>query len=102
MASAAPESNGKSQHTEALYREHGAAVARFCRSLLRDQAEAEDATQQVFLSAHRALLNGSAPREPLAWLLAVARHECYARFRRRAVSPAAAGAVPDSTTPDAS
>src|SRR5262249_45220108 len=94
MASAAPESNGKSQHTEALYREHGAAVARFCRSLLRDHAEAEDATQQVFLSAHRALLGGAAPREPLAWLLAVARNECYARFRRRTSVPVPKGEVP--------
>src|SRR5262245_45927982 len=62
-------SNGGSQDTEVLYREHGPAVARLCRSLLRDNGEAEDAAQQVFLSAHRALLNGSAPRDPLAWLL---------------------------------
>ena len=102
MGLPAIESNGTSHDTETLYREHGAAVARFCRSLLRDQAEAEDATQQVFLSAHRALLNGSAPREPRAWLLAVARHECYARFRQRAAAPAPAGEAADGTTPDAS
>ena len=88
--------------TEALYREHGAAVARLCRSLLRDRAETEDATQQVFLSAHRALLNGAAPREPLAWLLAVARNECYARFRQRAVAPVPAGEAPERSTADAS
>jgi DNA-directed RNA polymerase specialized sigma24 family protein len=74
MGLPAVETNGRSHDTEALYREHEAAVAKLCRSLLRDRAEAEDATQQVFLAAHRALLNGSAPREPLAWLLAVARH----------------------------
>jgi RNA polymerase sigma-70 factor, ECF subfamily len=88
--------------TEALYREHGPAVAGLCRSLLRDRNEAEDAAQQVFLSAHRALLNGSAPREPLAWLLAVARHECYARFRQRSTSPVPTGDVPDGAAPDAS
>jgi RNA polymerase sigma-70 factor, ECF subfamily len=88
--------------TEALYREHGPAVAALCRSLLRDRTEAEDAAQQVFLSAHRALLNGSTPREPLAWLMAVARHECYARFRQRATSPVPAGDVPDGAGPDAS
>jgi RNA polymerase sigma factor (sigma-70 family) len=102
MGLPAIESNGTSRDTEALYLEHGAAVARFCRSRLRDQSEAEDATQQVFLSAHRALLNGSAPREPLAWLLGVARHECYARFRQRRASLVAAGDVPDGTAPDAS
>ena len=102
MGLPAMESNGTPHDTEALYLEHGAAVARFCRSLLRDQFEAEDATQQVFLSAHRALLNGSAPREPLAWLLAVARHECYARSRQRRASLVPAGDVRDGTTPDAS
>src|SRR5204862_72820 len=72
------------------------------RALLRDRAEAEDATQQVFLSAHRALLKGSAPREPLAWLLAVARHECYLRSRQRMATPVPTGDVPDGSTPDAS
>jgi len=102
MGLPAVETNGRSHDTEALYREHEAAVAKLCRSLLRDRAEAEDATQQVFLAAHRALLNGSAPREPLAWLLAVARHECYARFRQRAATPVTTGDVPDGSTPDAS
>jgi RNA polymerase sigma-70 factor, ECF subfamily len=91
-----------SAHTEALYREHKAAVAALCCSLLRDRGEAEDATQQVFLSAHRALLSGTVPREPRAWLLAVARNECYARFRRRAAAPVPAGEATDGTTEDAS
>jgi RNA polymerase sigma-70 factor, ECF subfamily len=102
MAMTGAGSNGSSEHTEALYREHGAAVAALCRSLLRDRGEAEDATQQVFLSAHRALLNGAVPREPLAWLLAVARNECYDRFRKRAATPVPASDAPDEATADAS
>src|SRR5215813_9885933 len=102
MGLPAIDNNGSSQDTEALYREHGAAVARLCRSLLRDHAEAEDATQQVFLSAHRALLNGTAPREPLAWLLAVARNECCARFHQHSALPVPAGEVLDGATADAS
>lgn len=102
MGLIAAETNGKSQDTEALYREHGAAVARFCHSLLRDRGEVEDATQQVFLSAHRALLNGTVPREPLPWLLTVARNECYARFRQRALAPMPAAETPDAATADAS
>jgi RNA polymerase sigma-70 factor, ECF subfamily len=102
IALTAAEANGRSRNTEALYRAHGAAVAGLCRSLLRDHGEAEDATQQVFLSAHRALLNGAVPREPLAWLLAVARNECYARFRERAVAPVPAADAPDAATTDAS
>lgn len=102
IAARPPERNGASEHTEALYRDHGAAVAALCRSLLRDRGEAEDATQQVFLSAHRALLKGTTPQEPLAWLLAVARNECYARFRRRAATPVPAGEAADGATVDAS
>lgn len=102
MGLTAAETNRRSHDTEALYREHGTAVARLCRSLLRDRAEAEDATQQVFLSAHRALLNGAAPREPLAWLLAVARNECYARFRQRASAPLPTAETPDGAAADAS
>jgi RNA polymerase sigma-70 factor (ECF subfamily) len=102
MAPSPADSNAGSEHTEALYREHGAAVAALCRSLLRDRGEAEDAAQQVFLSAHRALLTGTVPREPLAWLLAVARNECYARFRQRAATPVPTGDAPDGATEDAS
>ena len=53
-------------------------------------AEAEDAAQQTFLSAHRALLNGSDPREPAAWLATIARNECWARIRARMREPLAA------------
>jgi RNA polymerase sigma factor (sigma-70 family) len=102
IAARAPDGNAESEHTEALYREHGDAVSALCHSLLRDRGEAEDATQQVFLSAHRALLNGTEPREPLAWLLAVARNECYARYRRRAATPVPTGEAPDVATADAS
>jgi RNA polymerase sigma factor (sigma-70 family) len=73
------EEDEASAHTDALYREHHRLVATICRLLLRDRDEAEDATQQVFLSAHRALLNGVAPREPAAWLATIARHECRSR-----------------------
>src|SRR5579864_3603164 len=56
-------------------------VEQTCRSLLRDRHEAEDATQQTFLSAYRALLGGTAPREPDAWLATIARNECLRRIR---------------------
>jgi RNA polymerase sigma factor (sigma-70 family) len=55
-------------------------VLGLCRLLLRDPVEAEDAAQQVFLSAHSAVLRGSPPREEHAWLAAIARNECRARI----------------------
>lgn len=70
-----------------LYARHGRMVFGLCRALLRDRSEAEDAAQQVFLSAHRSLLNGAEPREPAAWLATIARNECRARVRSRIREP---------------
>jgi len=73
--------------TEELYTQFGRTVGGLCRALLRDAADAEDAAQQTFLSAHRALLNGSNPREPAAWLATIARNECWARIKTRMREP---------------
>jgi RNA polymerase sigma-70 factor (ECF subfamily) len=70
-----------------LFEEHGRMVYGLCRVLLRDADEAEDAAQQVFLSAHRSMLGGTEPREPSAWLAAIARNECHARIRARMATP---------------
>lgn len=55
--------------------------------MLRHPGDAEDAAQQAFLSAYRALLNGSQPREPAAWLVTIARNECLRRARARMREP---------------
>lgn len=63
-----------------LYSQHARMVYGICRMLLRDADEAEDATQQVFLSAYSSLLTGTHVRDPAAWLGTIARNDC----RRRA------------------
>src|SRR5438105_15602825 len=73
--------------TEQLYAQHRRLVSGLCSGLLRNRAEAEDAAQQTFLAAHRALLNGSRPREPAAWLATIARNECWTRIRARMREP---------------
>ena len=88
-----PDHGAAAARTEELYRDHGRLVGGLCRALLRDHAEAEDATQQVFLAAHRSLLNGTSPREPAAWLAAIARNECWARGRARMREPLPSAAV---------
>jgi RNA polymerase sigma-70 factor (ECF subfamily) len=75
------------EELERLYEEHGGRVRAICLGLLRDRDEAEDAAQQVFLSALRSLHNGTDPRDAGAWLATIARHECWARARRPAVAP---------------
>ena len=73
--------------SERLYARHNRMVFGLCRALLRDPTEAEDAAQQVFLSAHRSLLNGAEPHEPAAWLATIARNECWARISGRMREP---------------
>src|SRR4051812_30106964 len=70
-----------------LFAEHGRMVLGLCRLLLRDPVEADDAAQQVFLSAHQAVLRGSRPRDAPPWLGAIARNECRARIRERMREP---------------
>jgi RNA polymerase sigma-70 factor (ECF subfamily) len=62
-------------------------VLGLCRLLLRDPFEAEDAAQQVFLSAHSAVLRGSPPRDAHAWLAAIARNECRSRIHAHMREP---------------
>jgi RNA polymerase sigma factor (sigma-70 family) len=77
-----------------LFAEHGRMVLGLSRLLLRDPVEAEDAAQQVFVSAHRAVLRGSLPRDPSAWIAAIARNECRARVRARMREPLALPELP--------
>jgi RNA polymerase sigma-70 factor (ECF subfamily) len=72
--------------TELLYRRHAQRVWRYCLSCLRRPADAEDALQQTFLQAHRALGRGVEPVSEAAWLLTIARNVCLTRadaHRRR-------------------
>ena len=73
--------------TRVLFDEHARMVLALCRAVLREREEADDAVQETFLAAHRALLAGHEPRRPAGWLAAIARNECRARLRRRAVAP---------------
>jgi RNA polymerase sigma factor (sigma-70 family) len=66
-----------------MFEAHGPMVFGLCSLLLRDRQEAEDALQQTFLSGYRSMLDGTDPKEPSAWLAAIARNECLSRLRRR-------------------
>lgn len=70
-----------------LYSRHGRMVAGVCRGMLRDPEDAADAAQQTFLAAQRALLAGTRPHEPAAWLATIARNECRMRIRSRMTQP---------------
>ena len=67
---------------ERLYREHRAGLVRLVERELRDRDDAEDVVQTAFLDAQRALERGTVPRNPRAWLAAIALNAAR-RLRRR-------------------
>jgi RNA polymerase sigma-70 factor, ECF subfamily len=73
---------------ERMYRRHVPAVYRYVLAVLGNQADAEDATQQTFLSAYRAWERGERPRRAHNWLITIAHNVCRQRFRERSRRPA--------------
>jgi RNA polymerase sigma factor (sigma-70 family) len=68
---------------EAMFKRHYAPLLSYCRHMLGDRDEAEDALQQTFIRAHRAMLGGTKPREVRPWLYAIARNCCLSAIAAR-------------------
>ncbi len=66
-----------------LYERHAAAVYGRCRYLLRDDAEARDALQDVFVKVLHALPQFRAAASPSTWILRIATHHCLNLMRTR-------------------
>ena len=68
---------------EQLYDRHHRALLAFCRHMLGNREDGEDALQQAFLRAHRALSEGRAPDARAPWLFAIARNRCLTLLAAR-------------------
>src|SRR4051794_17710488 len=68
---------------EAIYDRYSRPLLSFCRHMLGDLQEAEDAVQHTFLSAHNALLADGRDIHLKAWLFAIARNRCLSILRAR-------------------
>ena len=66
---------------EELYRGHRADVYRAALRELGNAHDAEDVTQAAFVDAYRAVLRGTRPQSPRAWLLAISENVRRRRFR---------------------
>lgn len=66
-----------------LFNEHGGAIYRFCRSMLRDESEAEDVVQETFLKLLQHLKADSVRSNIRSWLFTVAANACRDRMRWR-------------------
>lgn len=89
MSSKPPSTGNAADVSVALWaRQWALDVYRYCRRFLRDDAEAEDAMQLVFLQAHQDFATFKETGRPLDWLLSIARHRCLDRLRvRRRLPP---------------
>ena len=74
---------------EVLYDRHHRALLSFCRHMLGNAEDGEDALQQTFLRAHKALVAGQLPDTVRPWLFAIARNRCKTMLaaRREACVP---------------
>ena len=66
---------------EQLYRGHRGDVYRAALRELGNSHDAEDVTQAAFVDAYRAVLRGTRPQAPRAWLLTIAENVRRRRFR---------------------
>ena len=84
---------------EVLMRRHNRTLYRTARAILRDDAEAEDAVQEAYLRAYRALDSFRGESKLSTWLVRIAANEALMR-RRRDVRSAEVIAVDAAVAPD--
>jgi RNA polymerase sigma-70 factor, ECF subfamily len=68
---------------EVVMRRYNQRLYRVARAILRDDAEAEDVTQQAYVNAYRHLDQFASRAMFSTWLTRIAVHEALARARRR-------------------
>jgi RNA polymerase sigma-70 factor (ECF subfamily) len=70
-----------------LYRLYGPVIFVRCRRMLRDDAAAEDATQETFVRVYRHLDRAPDADEALSWIYRIATNLCLNELRNRKHRP---------------
>jgi RNA polymerase sigma-70 factor (ECF subfamily) len=85
---------------ELLMRRHNRTMFRTARAILRDDAEAEDALQEAYLHAYRAIGSYRADAKLTTWLARIVANEALMRLRKRTrraeIVPIDAGAATET------
>jgi RNA polymerase sigma-70 factor (ECF subfamily) len=68
---------------EAVMRAHNRMLFRIARSILKDDAEAEDALQEAYLAGYRKIASFRGGAKLSTWLARIVINEAYARLRKR-------------------
>lgn len=84
-------------HYQELVSTQSAGVYRLCQSILKNEADAADVTQEAFIRLWQHL-PGIRPRKARSWLMRTARNRCLDRLRLR--KPAQAIDLADAGHPD--
>jgi RNA polymerase sigma-70 factor (ECF subfamily) len=84
---------------EVLVRRHDARVYRTVRSMLRDEAEAEDAMQAAWVRAYQHLGEFAGAARFSTWLVRIAANEALMRLRRRRLAPVPSPGTSDEEEP---
>ena len=97
---------GSREHFDLLYEAYFPRVYRFALKRLRDPAEAEDVTQEVFITVFRVLPSFQGNSSLLVWIFGITRNTVNRRFRRARPriesleSPSARAVPADTAMPD--
>jgi RNA polymerase sigma-70 factor, ECF subfamily len=75
--------NGQTALFEVLMRRHNERVYRTARSIVRDEAEAEDVMQQAYVNAYASLRQFNGQAQFSTWLTRIVVNESLARVRRK-------------------
>lgn len=78
---------GETALYELVMRRHNQRVYRVARTILRDDAEAEDVMQDAYVRAYRNLASFEGRAKFVTWLTRIAVHEALARSRKRSRFP---------------
>ena len=90
---------GDKEAFASIYDEFATPIYDFCRSILRDDADAADAAQETFVVAHQKLDTLRDPQKLRPWLYSIARRQSLRRVdqRRRTVAGDELGEMSDET-----
>ena len=74
---------GDARAFEQIMRQHNRTLFRTARAILRDDAEAEDALQEAYLQAYRALGSFRGDAQVSTWLARIVANEALMRLRKQ-------------------
>ncbi|TAL71741.1 MAG: RNA polymerase sigma factor [Burkholderiaceae bacterium] len=97
---AAQAAKGDERAFECIMHRHNQLLFRTARSILKSDPEAEEALQEVYLRAWRALATFRADAKLSTWLVRIVINEALGRLRRRGAQVIPLDSAMDSTEPD--